>query len=76
MLQVAQTGAQQLQVLIGVLGRQRLASHNFRTAAVHFQRAYGSNQHNHLRDQAGVAALDAEELLHADVSAKTGFVTT
>ncbi len=43
------------------------------SAAVHLERAHGGNHHHAVGDQAGVAALDVEELLHANVGAETGF---
>jgi hypothetical protein len=40
---------------------------------VHLEGAHGRDQHNHLRSQTGVPALDVHELFHADVRAEAGF---
>lgn len=40
------------------------------SSSVHLQRSDSGHQHHHVGSQARVAALDVEELLHADVSAK------
>ena len=69
-LQVGQPGSQQVQVLLGVGRVERLAGDHLRAAAVHLERAHGGHHHHHVRDQPGVAALDVEELLHADVGAE------
>jgi hypothetical protein len=71
--EVRQTCAEQFEILIGVFGGERFASHNLRSAAVHLERADGGDQHDHLRDQARVAAFDVEEFFHADVCAEAGF---
>lgn len=42
------------------------------SSSVHLQCPDGSHQHHHVGSQARVAALDVEELLHANVGAKTG----
>ena len=42
-------------------------------AAVHLQGADGGDQDHGIRDQAGVAALDVEELLGAQVGGEAGF---
>ncbi len=71
-LQIRHTGFEQLEVLFGVFGSQWGASFDCWTAAVHLERAHGSNQYHTVGDQAGVAAFDVEEFFHADVSAETG----
>lgn len=40
------------------------------SSSVHLQRSDSGHQHHHVGSQARVAALDVEELLHANVSAK------
>ena len=70
---VGKAGPQQVQVLIDVSLVQWFARHHLGTAAVHLQRADGRHQHHHIRDQAGGAALDVKEFLHAHVGAEARF---
>ena len=42
-------------------------------AAVHLQRADGGDEHGAVGRQAGLAALDVEELLGAEIGAEAGF---
>lgn len=43
------------------------------SSSMHLQRPDSGHQHDHVRSQARVAALDVEELLHANVSTKASF---
>ena len=44
-----------------------------RHAAVHLQRPHGADQHHGIRAQAGLAALDVEELLRAEIGPEARF---
>ena len=64
-LQIGHAGFERLEVLVlEVL---------FLDAAMHLQRADGGDQHRAVRRDAGLAALDVEELLAAEVGAEAGF---
>ncbi len=57
----------QFEILAGVGFVQGRTRRHFRTTAVHLQGADGRYQHDGIGHQPGIAALDVEEFLHADV---------
>mmetsp|Transcript_10810 Transcript_10810/g.32814 ORF Transcript_10810/g.32814 Transcript_10810/m.32814 type:complete len:491 (-) Transcript_10810:74-1546(-) len=69
-LHVGHTGAEELKVLLLVFLGEGLAAAHGRAAAVHLEGAHGGNEHGALRGEAGVAALDVEELLATNVGAE------
>ena len=71
--QVAQTGSQQVQVLFQVRRIQWCAGLHGWSTTVHLKRSNCRHEHDAVGDQSGIAALDVEELLHADVRAKARF---
>src|SRR5512136_73689 len=72
-LHVGQAFTQQVQVFVSVFGGKRSPRDHFRTTSVHLQGTHRSHQHNHLGNEAGIAALDVEEFFHANISPKPGF---
>ena len=68
--QVAEAGSYKGKVALRVLRLERGAGHNGRTSAVHLQRPHRRHQDNGMGHEAGVAALDVEELLHPDVGSE------
>ena len=63
-IEVGEAALERRQILLaqGVLG----------DAAMHLERAHGGDDHRRLRGQAGLAALDVEELLGAEIGAEAG----
>src|SRR5262249_6796407 len=64
---------QQVQIFFGVDAIQRLASDYFGPAAVGLESAHGRHQHDAVRFQPAVTALDVAELFEAHVGSETGF---
>ena len=62
----ALTGLEQLQVFLGVGHIQRLAGLHRGSTSMALERSHSGDHHGALRHQAAGAALDVEELLHAD----------
>lgn len=57
--------------LVNRLLRKKKKNHRW-SSSVHLQGSDSGHQHHHVGSQAWVAALDVEELLHANVSTKSG----
>ena len=82
MIETTGTQAELLHVLdmalqVGHAGFQRLEVFLLEVvlldAAMHLERADGGDQHHAVGRQAGLAALDVEELLGAEIGAEAGF---
>mmetsp|Transcript_14595 Transcript_14595/g.39308 ORF Transcript_14595/g.39308 Transcript_14595/m.39308 type:complete len:364 (+) Transcript_14595:281-1372(+) len=71
LLHVADAGLDERQVLLRVLTGDRPASGHLGSLAVHFEGPHGGHEEDAVGAQARVAALDVEELLHANVRAKS-----